>query len=73
MKTEKLIENLVKDSSSVKPILSTPIVFLFWLLASLSFLILFVWSRSNELNTLHSPEKSYEIIPILISIFFSGY
>ncbi len=73
MKTENLIKELSSNLSPVKRIYPAYITFTIWILFSFSFLLFFIWSRSDNFQNLYIPQYLYELIPIILCILLSAF
>lgn len=73
MNTEKLIQKLSKEVVPINRVYPVGIIFSFWIICSLLFLIFFIWSNSFGFNNFHFSNRSYELIPIILLILYTGY
>lgn len=73
MKTENLIKHLSSNLSPVKRIYPVYNIFTIWILFSFSFLVFFIWNRSDNFQNLFIPQYLYELIPIILSVIFSAF
>ncbi len=73
MKTENLINELSSNLSPVKRIYPVYITFIGWILFSFSFLLFFIWNRSDNFQNIYIPQYLYELIPIILCVFLSAF
>lgn len=73
MKTEDLIEKLSANVSPVNRNYPVFQAYIGWLIFAISFVMFFIWNRSESFQYIYFPTYWHELIPVSLSVLISSF